>query len=207
MRSLHLLTCSLPLALFRDRSNHSLETPTRTQVSSPKSPILNGLHLDEAASSGDMDRVARLAVEILRLAQQGDSRGVLDLITDKRKKSDNERHHHLSHQSKSKDVRFSANITAVHHDVHGVTLEQVMPSGLKLAQLTWRQVATGLKNSRNTESLGSKDALRLLAITEPLLEASSTSSTPAQFGVDVGVLKRTIIAVAQCVSRFAACLP
>ena len=37
------------------------------------SGLSGGMRLEEAARAGDMDRVARIAVELLRLAQQGDA--------------------------------------------------------------------------------------------------------------------------------------
>ena len=65
-----------------------LPTSPHTLSQSPTSPtssrsVINELRLEEAAKRGDMDRVARLAVEILRLAQQGDREGVLEVISDR----------------------------------------------------------------------------------------------------------------------------
>ena len=65
-----------------------LPTSPHTRSQSPTSPtssrsVINELRLEEAAKRGDMDRVARLAVEILRLAQQGDREGVLEVISDR----------------------------------------------------------------------------------------------------------------------------
>jgi hypothetical protein len=67
------------------------------------------------------------------------------------------------------------------------------------------QVPTGLKNAYMQDQIGRKDALRLLAMTEPLLDsANSNIIGPAQFGVDIGVLKRNIIAVCQHATRITA---
>eukprot|EP00286_Rhodomonas_abbreviata_P020856 CAMPEP_0181296532 /NCGR_PEP_ID=MMETSP1101-20121128/4756_1 /TAXON_ID=46948 /ORGANISM="Rhodomonas abbreviata, Strain Caron Lab Isolate" /LENGTH=499 /DNA_ID=CAMNT_0023401407 /DNA_START=271 /DNA_END=1767 /DNA_ORIENTATION=- len=193
-------TYPTPKALFRDRN--SLGSSLPDTASSPyRSPMgsqvaLNGLRLEEAAKKGDMDRVARLAVEILRLAQDGDSQGVLDVIAKRDGKEasiaaerERERAQAASdRRSALRDVHFSYHITAVHRSPQGISIEQV---------------PTGLKNTFLQEQAGRKDALRLLAMTEPLLDAASPSTqhTPAQFGVDIHVLKRTIIAVAQHATR------
>ena len=64
------------------------------------------------------------------------------------------------------------------------------------------QVPTGLKNAYTQDQVGRKDALRLLAMTEPLLDSANPTATgPAHFGVDISVLKRTIIAVSQHAAR------
>jgi hypothetical protein len=63
------------------------------------------------------------------------------------------------------------------------------------------KVPTGLKESA-IETVGRKDALRLLAMTEPLLDAATAESMgPVPYGVDLHVLKRTLISVAQHASR------
>jgi hypothetical protein len=65
------------------------------------------------------------------------------------------------------------------------------------------QVPTGLKEN-GPESVGRRDALRLLAMTEPLLDSSTADSVgPVSYPVDLHVLKRTIIAVAQHAARSA----
>lgn len=61
---------------------------------------------------------------------------------------------------------------------------------------------TGLKESA-AESVGRKDALRLLSMTEPLLDAVTAETVgPVQYGVDLHVLKRTLISVAQHAARY-----
>jgi hypothetical protein len=155
-----------------------------------------------------MDRVARLAVEILRLAQQGDPEGVLEVISDRG-----------SAQSRpplarapAQEIKFAASITAVHQRPSGIAIEQVRfrcarasspPVHPQATDTPWCfQVATGLKNSCSQDQIGRKDALRLLAMTEPLLDCANPNAVgPAQFGVDINVLKRTIIAVSQHASR------
>ena len=72
-----------------------------------------------------------------------------------------------------------------------------------MSSLTLRfdQVPTGLKDSAS-ESIARKDALRLLAMTEPLLDSVTLETVgPVSFGVDLHVLKRTLIAVAQQAGR------
>jgi hypothetical protein len=62
-------------------------------------------------------------------------------------------------------------------------------------------VPTGLKEN-GPESVGRRDALRLLAMTEPLLDSITADSVgPLPYSVDLHVLKRTIIAVAQHAAR------
>ena len=108
-------------------SSSSVESSPGYRASSLSQGALNGLRLEEAAKKGDMDRVARLAVEILRLAQDGDAQGVLDVISSKNNKGaggtgskadDNGR------KAPPKDIRFSANITAVHKSPQGIATEQ-----------------------------------------------------------------------------------
>jgi hypothetical protein len=63
------------------------------------------------------------------------------------------------------------------------------------------QVPTGLKEN-GPESAGRRDALRLLTMTEPLLDSITAESVgPVSYSVDLHVLKRTIIAVAQHAAR------
>jgi len=134
-----------------------------------------------------MDRVARIAVEILRLAQQGDAKAVLNTI------SVSARDGAVTSGSSSSKGKalFSSNITTVHAARNG---------GISI-----EHVATGLPNVAPLDQPGRKDALRLLAMTEPMLDAArETSTEPVKFGVDTLVLKRTIIAVAQQASRITA---
>jgi hypothetical protein len=130
-----------PKALFRDRSSYPspdakpLPLPTSYDRSpSPTSPlsasrsVVNGMRLQEAAKRGDMDRVARLAVEILRLAQQGDPEGVLDVISDNSSSPASSRDFaqtQQQQQQQQQEVKFSANITVVHQNPGGISVEQV----------------------------------------------------------------------------------
>ncbi len=60
---------------------------------------------------------------------------------------------------------------------------------------------TGLKEN-GPESVGRRDALRLLAMTEPLLDSITADCMgPVSYAVDLHVLKRTLIAVAQHAAR------
>jgi hypothetical protein len=65
-----------------------LPTSPHTRSPSPTSPtssrsVITGFRVKEAAKRGDMDRVARLAVAIPRLARQGDPDGVLEVMSDR----------------------------------------------------------------------------------------------------------------------------
>jgi hypothetical protein len=96
--------------LFHDITNESKTSPqARTQHLS----VLGGPSLEEAAKSGDMDRVARLAVELLKVARQGDSESVLEIIGSKALKP------------RQSEVKFSAHISVVHEGHHGLTVDQV----------------------------------------------------------------------------------
>lgn len=124
-----------PKALFRDRPGgysapDSMSKPvspySRTPSPSPSSrSVINGIRLEEAAKRGDMDRVARLAVEILRLAQQGDPDGVLDVISDRSSSSPGRDAGLMVRKPQAREVKFSANITAVHQSPSGIAIEQV----------------------------------------------------------------------------------
>lgn len=127
-----------PKALFRDRgpsayaaSPTSASKPIQSSYARPASPsssrsVINGIRLQEAAKRGDMDRVARLAVEILRLAQQGDPDGVLDVISDRSSSPTPSRDAGLpARKSPAREIKFSANITAVHQAPSGIAIEQV----------------------------------------------------------------------------------
>ena len=101
-------------------------------------------------------RVARLAVEVLRLAQQGDAQAVLDMVIPSP---------HVTNGGYSvdrigrdfgkmsikdpkvlRDIKFSTYITAVHQARDGISIEQV---------------PTGLRDGFSPETQGRKDALRL----------------------------------------------
>ena len=118
-----------PKALFRDRPpldstpSKPLTTSTYMRSPSPTSSrsVINGLRLEEAAKRGDMDRVARLAVEILRLAQQGDPEGVLDVISDRGSASSRP----PLARAPAQEIKFAASITAVHQRPSGIAIEQV----------------------------------------------------------------------------------
>ncbi|KAJ1473268.1 hypothetical protein T484DRAFT_1913323, partial [Baffinella frigidus] len=75
-----------PKALFRETrpTNNLSDSMAHMRLSAGSSPagasLSGGMRLEEAARAGDMDRVARIAVELLRLAQQGDAQGVLGAI-------------------------------------------------------------------------------------------------------------------------------
>lgn len=124
-----------PKALFRDRPGGYSSAPDSLSKPSPyaRSPspvsnnrsVINGIRLEEAAKRGDMDRVARLAVEILRLAQQGDPEGVLDVIADRSMSSPSTTSQQLSCKPRQEEVKFAANITAVHQSPSGISIEQV----------------------------------------------------------------------------------
>lgn len=72
-----------------------------------------------------MERVARLAVEILRLAQQGDSEGVLDVISDRSLSKSPVPELPIARKTMAPDFKFAANITAVHQSPAGFSIEQV----------------------------------------------------------------------------------
>jgi hypothetical protein len=118
-----------PKALFRDRppldSTPSKPLPTSPYTRSPSPTssrsVINGLRLEEAAKRGDMDRVARLAVEILRLAQQGDPEGVLDVISDRGLAPSRP----PLARAPAQEIKFAASITAVHQRPSGIAIEQV----------------------------------------------------------------------------------
>eukprot|EP00961_Rhodomonas_salina_P055466 745455-Rhodomonas_salina.1 len=116
-----------PKALFRDRSGlapDSPSTPFRTQLGGNQ-VALQGLRLEEAAKKGDMDRVARLAVEILRLAQDGDADGVLDVIGRRGKEGNEGRMEADRRERTSTEVHFATHITALHRTAQGLSIEQV----------------------------------------------------------------------------------
>lgn len=113
-------------------------------------------------------RVARLAVEVLRLAQQGDAQSVLDIVApspytpngsygvdrvgrDFGKMA-------IKDQKVLRDIKFSTYITAVHQARDGISIEQV---------------PTGLRDGFAPETQGRKDALRLC--TYFLFDAPATS--------------------------------
>jgi len=137
--SAHSVPYPTPKALFRDRpstygSPQSLSStkPLPSTYARPSSPtgsrgVINGIRLQEAAKRGDMDRVARLAVEILRLAQQGDPDGVLDVISDRSLSPTPVRDISTpARKSPPREIKFSANITAVHQAPSGIAIEQVV---------------------------------------------------------------------------------
>ena len=128
-----------PKALFRDRpstygspQSFSSTKPLPSTYARPSSPtgsrgVINGIRLQEAAKRGDMDRVARLAVEILRLAQQGDPDGVLDVISDRSLSPTPTRDiSPPARKPQMREIKFSANITAVHQAPSGIAIEQVL---------------------------------------------------------------------------------
>ena len=103
-----------------------LRTSPHTRSPSPTSPtssrsVITGFRVKEAAKRGDMDRVARLAVEILRLAQQGDPEGVLDVISDRGSASSRP----PLARAPAQEIKFAASITAVHQRPSGIAIEQV----------------------------------------------------------------------------------
>mmetsp|Transcript_53897 Transcript_53897/g.131759 ORF Transcript_53897/g.131759 Transcript_53897/m.131759 type:complete len:651 (+) Transcript_53897:121-2073(+) len=198
-----------PKALFREGSQGKspepmmqYRQPATPQYTTPQAPMTSsltqGLRLEEAARRGDMDRVARLAVEVLRLAQQGDSQAVLDMVAPMHQAQAGghggvDRLGNMMGKmsvKESKDYKFSSHISAVHQERNGISIEQV---------------PTGLRDGFTPEPQGRKDALRLLAMTEPLMDnARNNQMGPMPFGVDTNVLKRTIIAVAQHATRITA---
>lgn len=101
-------------------------------------------------------RVARLAVEVLRLAQQGDSQAVLDMVAPMHGSPTGRGDYgldrmgrdmgKLSVKEQPKDIRFSSHISAVHQGRDGISIEQV---------------PTGLRDGLTPEPQGRKDALRL----------------------------------------------
>ena len=127
-------TYPTPKALFRERpATAGYSTSDSLSKASPfgRSPsptsrnALNGIRLQDAASRGDMERVARLAVEILRLAQQGDSEGVLDVISDRSLSKSPVPELPIARKTMAPDFKFAANITAVHQSPAGFSIEQV----------------------------------------------------------------------------------
>ncbi len=124
-----------PKALFRDRPSYAAldstpvkpapsayaRSPSPTSQAQNSRSVINGIRLEEAAKRGDMDRVARLAVEILRLAQQGDPEGVLEVISERGSTPSRQPPAHAPAQ----EIKFAANITAVHQRPSGLAIEQV----------------------------------------------------------------------------------
>jgi len=179
------LASSRLAALFRDPRPTNNLSDSMASLRSTAS-LSGGMRLEEAARAGDMDRVARIAVELLRLAQQGDAQGVLGAIS---APAEGGRKDGRGGKQGGK-LMFSANITTVHATASGMAIEQV---------------STGLKNVAPLDQPGRKDALRLLAMTEPMLDAATEASYEQMaFNVDTHVLKRTIIAVALQASRICA---
>jgi hypothetical protein len=84
---------------------------------------LSGLSLEDAAKRGDMERVSQIAVELLRVARQGDVDGVLALISAKQESQ--------GAAKSSVDVKFSPNISVVHELHNGISVEQVCTMILK----------------------------------------------------------------------------
>ena len=103
-------------ALFQDspmdsKSSNASRSLFQTAVKA------NGLNLEEAAKRGDMERVSQIAVELLRVARQGDVDGVLALISSKQE---------LQGSAKTTlDIKFSPNISVVHELQNGISVEQV----------------------------------------------------------------------------------
>ena len=130
-----------PKALFHDRpstaapdtSYRSPSSYARQPLSSPTSAsraATTGMRLQEAAKRGDMDRVARLAVEILRLAQKGDPDGVLDIISDRTFSPSASRDPEFGRKPPARDIKFAANINALHQTSSGFAIEQVRGCGV-----------------------------------------------------------------------------
>mmetsp|Transcript_3453 Transcript_3453/g.8312 ORF Transcript_3453/g.8312 Transcript_3453/m.8312 type:complete len:367 (+) Transcript_3453:299-1399(+) len=197
-----------PLSQYRSSSPGASSYSTGAYSSQSAAPLSTstpvgsaGMRLEDAARRGDMDRVARLAVEILRLAQQGDAQTVLDMVAPRSggggagsssvdRLTGGMKRLSVRDGQGTGEVKFSPYISAVHQKRDGITIEQV---------------PTGLRDSYAPEPQGRKDALRLLAMTEPLMDSARPMQTePMTFGVDVGVLKRTIISVAQQATRLTA---
>jgi hypothetical protein len=114
-------------------------------------------------------RVARLAVEVLRLAQQGDAQSVLDIVAPSSPYPSNGSYGvdrvnrdfgkmTLKDHKVLRDIKFSTYITAVHQARDGISIEQV---------------PTGLRDGFAPETQGRKDALRLRAYFAELLLAQS----------------------------------
>ena len=125
-----------PKALFRDRPSYTSPSDSLTKSvpssytrspspSSHSRSVINGIRLEEAAKRGDMDRVARLAVEILRLAQQGDPDGVLEVISDRGSTPSPASLQLTRKPPVHHEIKFAANITAVHQTPSGLSIEQV----------------------------------------------------------------------------------
>ena len=139
---------------------------------------------------------------MLRLAQQGDSQAVLDMVSNSSQgvsgSSFGGKSGGVDSLSRSlaglsvvsspqPNIKFSAHISAVHQTKGGISIEQV---------------PTGLRDTYAPEAPGRRDAARLLSMTEPLLDTARQNQTgPMMFGVDPGVVKRTLIAVAQHATR------
>ena len=130
-----------PKALFHDRpstaapdtSYRSPSSYARQPLSSPTSAsraATTGMRLQEAAKRGDMDRVARLAVEILRLAQKGAPDGVLDIISDRTFSPSASRDPEFGRKPPARDIKFAANINALHQTSSGFAIEQVRGCGV-----------------------------------------------------------------------------
>ena len=64
-----------------------------------------------------MERVAHIAVELLRVARQGDADAVMELTSSKHDAS-----------KSSVDMKFSPSISVVHEYQHGIRVEQVSVS-------------------------------------------------------------------------------
>jgi hypothetical protein len=103
-------------ALFHDSTNDAkLAGLARSPFQSPASVSAGGLSLEDAVRLGDFERVARLAVELLRVARQGDTEAVLDIISARQSKPS------IAFQ----DVKFSSHISVIHELPTGIAVEQV----------------------------------------------------------------------------------
>ena len=83
----------------------------------------NGLSLEEAAKCGDFERCAHLAVELLRVARQGDADAVLDIVSSKKNGGSSRSVY---------DVKFSPHISVIHEFQHGIRVEQVKARKLQI---------------------------------------------------------------------------
>jgi hypothetical protein len=111
------LTLICPSALFHDSPNESKLSPATRSLFPSSNIKSSGLSLEEAAKCGDFERCAHLAVELLRVARQGDADAVLEIVSSKKSAGGSSRSGY--------DVKFSPHISVIHEFQHGIKVEQV----------------------------------------------------------------------------------
>ena len=146
--------------------------------------ISKGQLLKNAAKSGNLQAVAELALELYQLAKSGNFLGVNEMLL---VNEDIEIRRDVYKIPSIEDVKYHSHITVIQDNQQGLMV-QLIPSGL---------------SEPSIDSQFQNDALRLLAITEPLLDLKKRySNEPASTGIDLKMLQRTIISVSQVAARY-----